>query len=437
MPKTKILDHGFITPQIIQGNHYVLGGYTKLKGDDINLKGDWSPFLSPPEWQEKDNIETQNCSGFGTFNAVESLEYMLTGVQVNHSDRALGIAAGTDPNGGNDPHVVVETIRTKTIVVDEAVLPFGPDIKAAEDYYKPKPLPTDVLAKGQKWADTYDLGHEWVFTGGTPADKKARLQAALKKGPVAVSVYAWVFDDAKGFYVKDVGQQDNHWVQLAYYNAAGNPVVYDSYGDSEDSDNPFLKVLDPLFDFGFAKVYYLNPAEKKRTILAAILLILAKIINLDALLVNQKLKPQPPIVPIEPDVPPPAPTTPPASKYLWVLPADVKHSVRVICDEEGLSVADKNILDACVHQESQYDTKVISKPNKNGTRDYGLCQFNDGKNAAGKAYWIGAGAAFATTDEVLSNPEKCVRIMAREFKRGEAGKREWVSYASGAYKKYL
>lgn len=120
---------------------------------------------------------------------------------------------------------------------------------------------------------------------------------------------------------------------------------------------------------------------------------------------------------------------------LWDTPEKARHSVRVICDEEGLSVKDKNILTACVQVESGFDPQAIGKHNSNGTRDWGISQFNDGKNAQGVPYWIGEGAAFSSTDEVLNNPEKCIRLMCKMWLARK--QYLWSSFQSGAYKKYL
>lgn len=122
-------------------------------------------------------------------------------------------------------------------------------------------------------------------------------------------------------------------------------------------------------------------------------------------------------------------------KLKWDTPANVRHSVRVMCDEAGLSLAAKNIITACIQQESQFNTKAIGQPNRNGTIDYGLCQYNNGRNARGVPYWIGPGADFASIEEVLNDPEKNVRVMIREYKKGNI--RYWSSYSTGAYKKWL
>ena len=121
--------------------------------------------------------------------------------------------------------------------------------------------------------------------------------------------------------------------------------------------------------------------------------------------------------------------------YFWGTKKDTRHSIRVICDEMGLTVADKNLICACIQQESGFKPLAIGPKNKNGTTDYGLAQFNDGKNKKGQAYWIGKGADFKDIGEVLTNPEKNVRIMIREFKKGNL--KYWASYTSGAYKKWL
>ena len=158
--------YGLIIPEITtpeQGVEHFLGS-KKLGTIVINPSGDWTQYLPTKEPQNTRDIETQNCSGFGTLNAIETLENFYQKGIYDHSDRAVGIAAGTKPYAGNDPHVVAETIRKQTVVMDEAVLPFSDDIKTPDQYYLPNPLPIDILAQGQPWADEWDLKHEWVWT---------------------------------------------------------------------------------------------------------------------------------------------------------------------------------------------------------------------------------------------------------------------------------
>lgn len=111
------------------------------------------------------------------------------------------------------------------------------------------------------------------------------------------------------------------------------------------------------------------------------------------------------------------------------------HSTRVIADEMGLSLNEKNDFCAVIYQESRFRKGAVGKPNKNGTIDYGLCQFNDGKNSRGVPYWIGQGAAFSSIEEVLNNPEKCVRVAIRTVKAGHWD--WWSSFKSGEYRHWL
>ena len=113
---------------------------------------------------------------------------------------------------------------------------------------------------------------------------------------------------------------------------------------------------------------------------------------------------------------------------LWDTKANTRHSVRVICDEEGLTVEQKNTLCATVGAESGWLPKAIGKPNSNGTRDWGICQIND-------ALWIGKGKAFESTDYVLNIPEKCIRWMCHWWKKGK--RNWWIAYKNSSYKAYL
>ena len=120
--------------------------------------------------------------------------------------------------------------------------------------------------------------------------------------------------------------------------------------------------------------------------------------------------------------------------YDWSSPENVRHSIRVMCDAAGMGYVDKNTLTACVYQESEFNPRAIGKPNSNGTQDFGLAQYNNG-SINGIPLWIGPGAAFASTDEVLNNPAKNIRIMILQFKSGH--RILWSSYKTGAYIQWM
>lgn len=142
-----------------------------------------------------------------------------------------------------------------------------------------------------------------------------------------------------------------------------------------------------------------------------------------------------PIIPDE-EIPKPAPSVSfIKNNYLWNNTKNSENSVRAICMEENLDIENTNILVACLKVESKLNPKCVSKRNKNGTRDWGICQYNDGVNKRGVPYWIGNGAKFPSTRFVLDNPAKCVRLMAQLFKQGRQSL--WSSFNNGSYKQFL
>jgi hypothetical protein len=151
----------------------------------------------------------------------------------------------------------------------------------------------------------------------------------------------------------------------------------------------------------------------------------------------------PPEAPTSPATPPPAPiehvtaSVPPVpisapTALLWDTDKHSWHSVRVLCDNEGLSVEEKNLICACIYQESRFrNTAVGRNKDKNGnilSTDWGIVQIND--------YWnIGIGKPFPSVEYVVNHPEECVLWMIRCYKNKQLYL--WTSYKSGAYKKWL
>lgn len=127
--------------------------------------------------------------------------------------------------------------------------------------------------------------------------------------------------------------------------------------------------------------------------------------------------------PLDPPVIPP----PVVPRFQWDTKDHIRHSVRVVCDDEGLTLEQKDTLCATIAAESGFNTQATHKNTINGkvvSTDYGLCQWNDSYHAKE-----------ITPDESLNNPEKAVRLMCKYWKRGQ--RKLWIAYRSGAYKKYL
>lgn len=119
--------------------------------------------------------------------------------------------------------------------------------------------------------------------------------------------------------------------------------------------------------------------------------------------------------------------------FPWDTAPHMYHNVRVLCDEAGLNVEQKNILCACIYQESRFNNAAVNH-NRSATgailsTDYGLCQVNDYYHTAP------TGTPFASVSDVIDNPSKVVSWMISMYQKGLL--KQWVSYSSGAYAQWL
>ena len=406
------IDDGYIEP-VIKPEDYIYGA-GQVPDEIIQSDGQWDNFLPNEEIQVK-NFETFGCTVFNANNQIETQERRLYGLKPNYSDRALYIQVGIAPPG-TDPQRVYESIRNQGLVNEED-MPWE-NLKSLEEYNQPKPLPKNLIDKALSWLFNYVFKHEYLPWTSDWIDKEV-MKEVLKRSVLAVPVQAWA---QKGDRYIRIGQ-DTHWTTIYGY-------VEGAYWKCFDSYPPFQKKLDWDFGFKYAKRIYLRKKteKEKETELKAKLTILHKIvealkkliaifqkkkveeiISLDEITVLEIIK----------------------EKYKWDTPAAACHSVRVICDEEGLSVADKNLIAQVINCESGFNIKA-KNDNKNSkaevtSTDYGICQYN--------SYWyIGAGKPIASIEEALNNPEKCVRVMIGQFKKGRL--KDWVCYSHGKYRNY-
>jgi hypothetical protein len=139
----------------------------------------------------------------------------------------------------------------------------------------------------------------------------------------------------------------------------------------------------------------------------------------------------PPEPPPTPPVPPLQPSSPDILIPDWSAPKNAYHNVRVLCDLAGLTLEEKNIICACIYQESEFNINAVNHNTVNGkilSTDYSICQINDW-------YHIGVGKDFPSVQYVLANPDKAVEWMIGMYHHGLL--KQWVSYSSGAYKRWL
>jgi hypothetical protein len=419
MPKS----YGFQPPVIDeQKDWFFKGANTQLAGEPLAPDGQWTKYLPAAESQIARGIrDTNACTNFGTLKALAILFMRLHASPRDWAERFAAIVSKTDPRYGNDPQSAIEGPR-KNGLIAQSFLPFPPDM-TVEEFYTPNPMTVELLAEGQKFLQSYKLGHEWVGRNDTVLKIELMIEA-LKYSPLGVSVVAW-HQDKDGIYYFPEGSIANHWTCIYGYEYGKYWLVF----DSDDTTRTFKKLRWDC-KFTYVKRYSIEKIDPNENLKQQVSLLQRVLDLLKKLFAQTK-----PVEVITPDEELPPPVTPMPAKYLWDDPVNVRHSCRVIMDEYGLTWKEKDLLCAVIQAESGFDPKAKNTKNKNGTSDWGICMFNDGKNAKGQAYWIGKNADFASVEEVLSDPAKCVRVMIREYKKGNL--KWWAAYTNGSYLKYL
>lgn len=385
-----------VTPQL---KDYQADGKIRLGGTPLNPSGQWDEWLPPDELQSVLGVDPQACATFGTLNCVEALARFIYKESPDYSDRFLAKISGTTIDG-NDPHTVAETLRKKGSVNEEDWPSVGYTPVSWEGYYADIPRSVETLAL--EFPARFNFGHQWV--SGQPW----KMMEALKYSPLGVGVYAWVTDD-DGIYYRPSGAGDVHWVMIYGWGELPDGSMYWKCFDSYDNTHKRLR-----WDFGFSMVkqYTLAKQVIDETAWGKFKTLFRRILGFTPL-GGEGLQGQ----------------------RLWDTKDHIRRNVRVMCDEAGLSWSDKNILCACIRQESNWNPKAVgeNRCSANETvwsRDWGLVQINDHKG-----WWIGPGLYFASTDEVLNKPEKSVKFMIAQFKAGN--KKFWASYTTKAYLKWL
>lgn len=313
---------------------------------------------------------------------------------MNYSDRFVGLISGTYPPG-NDPHKVAESIRSKGLV-EEFELPFSPLLQTVDDYYQPAP-PTDrLLKKGEEWKRKYNFLHEWV--------EQKDMKEALQYSPLGIGVYAW--EEKNGVYVSN-GQRANHWTMCYGWDDTKRAwKIFDSY------DNAF-KLYSYDNEIKFIKRYYvaerLAEIQTQLNWLQKLLALLTKAVN--DFVNTPKIAPVTPITPevdnkvvSEVKTPPVQPQE--ATEGLkWGNKDEVRHSIRVICDQEGMTPLQKDAICEVCKCESGF---VLTAKRVNSPRsvDRGLFQWNN--------YWHPE-----ITDAIAYDPEKATRLCCKAVKNGK------------------
>ena len=404
----------FVYPEINETDRT----YAGVTGPVLREDGDWRDYLPFDEDQRVNGVESSACYIESQQAGIAVLQEERYGLlDRNYSARFNALLSDGGENGG-DPIKGAKSIKYDGLI-PELIMPFA-NINSWNEYHSWKGAnEADCRRIGKDWLTRWEPKYKIVAEREEPLDTKyLSLREALKRGPVMVSVHAWY--ERNGLYYKPQGKRDTHLTLAVYLDEQNRIYARDTYA-------PYLKILEPNTNFEFAMTWTVEKQATKEEI-GIFLKMLQAISNflsqwkpetsskatiLTSPTITSTAAPQPLVEP---------------PKYDWDTPVLARHSVRVIADEEGLTVEQKDTMCATIGAESGWRPGAVGKPNSNGTRDYGIVQVNS-------YWWIGVGKQFPSTDYVLTHPEECVRWMCKLWKQGK--RNYWSAWNNGSYKKYL
>ncbi len=256
------MNYGFIPSVIDLDEHYILGDGS-LSPAIIMPDGQWDDFLPVDDLQNKNGLETENCTNYGTEHIIGTLGNFKfnrdrNGVllpmgqrsfQALFSERYTGVMTGTTIYG-NDPHGVIEIIRTQSGLIPQLFLPFDSSITSWIKYYSPSPMGYTLYAIGKHWLKKYTLSHQWIVLPiDTIQQKQQKMKTALQYSPLGASVFAWN-QHPDGLYYSDQPYK-NHWIEVYGFVDGQYWKIFDSYDSTH-------KKLNWNFDFGQVKGYDIN-----------------------------------------------------------------------------------------------------------------------------------------------------------------------------------
>lgn len=410
---------------------------------------DWLPA---GEIQRSEYDDMMDCASRGPLNIIEAkLTYLYTkGLllpdnkkfledngyvtakgKIELSDAFVAINSGTTRDG-NSLKAPLDSIRTQG-VIPKKLLPLVQTM-TWEQYMDVKRVTPDLLKLGIEWKERFSMNYERVENYDFP---RVAVDSFID-----VAGFAWP-DPVNGEYPKTSGPFNHCFVifQLpAYY-------IFDNYLDN-GRQGDFIKRL--AADYTFAEYGYrvvissqqVPPQKPDNGWIKATLQFLADMTQSLILylgIYRKRVQPSADVALPSQQMPVPAtPVDPDSVVYPWDSQKHNWHNVRVLCDKAKLSVADKNIICACIYQESEFFNILpsglpVTHKNMNAasellSTDWGIAQIND--------YWhVKATPDFPSAEYIVAHPEEAVGYMIRCYKAGNIDL--WSSYVSGAYKKWL
>jgi hypothetical protein len=133
---------------------YIAGA---LPFENRNPSGDWKPYLPVGEKQYSRLEDSMACVTFSAINSLEIQTKLITGKEVNYSDRFIAKMSGTTKDG-NYLYLVADTIR-KCGLLNEEDWPAPRDF-TWETYYTD--IPDWLKTKALKWLNDWEVRYEFL-----------------------------------------------------------------------------------------------------------------------------------------------------------------------------------------------------------------------------------------------------------------------------------
>lgn len=390
------------------------------------------PLAEREQWLPKGELQYdqfgdfQDCASRSPCNALEALftyhyhhnmlpanklwmeqKGYVTDGKVTFSDRWVAYGSGTS-RSGNSLKAPLDFIYRNGLI-PKKLLP-KEEWMQWEDYYDATKITQEMRDLGQDFLARFALNYEQV--------DQIHFADVLKDDMIGVAGYAWPAP-ANGVYPRSDLPFNHAFLlyQLPKYQIFDNYLDWDN-ANTHKVDGDFTKNL--ASDYAFYEVGYRLYLSSEIDVALKINLLRQLLDALKRLLGLLQAKPTPTPVPApqDPVVAPVAPVVVHpdgfAAGTLEERRAMFAMASRV-CDEEGLSATLKRDVLLTIAGESGFNKWCKN----NTTKDYGIAQFN--LNTYCKEYKM-------TPQDCIDNPEKCVRIMCRNFKGGRQS--NWVAYKS-------
>lgn len=239
------LIHSFIYPEIKKDDRR----YAGISGSEINSKGDWSDFLPPFEDQNVAGVESSACYVEGNQAVVATLKEYIYGILDENNSARFNALLSKGTSTGGDPLKAGYSIKTDGLIPQSMMDWHG--VNSWEYFHSWNGVDkAQCLVKGQQEAIQWDKKYYILSEKNDPLEVKYNnLRQALKRSPVALSVYAWI--ERNGKYYKPQGARDTHLVMAIGLTDKNEIIIRDTY-------KPYIKILEANTDFDFSMYWILR-----------------------------------------------------------------------------------------------------------------------------------------------------------------------------------